>query len=288
MSDLRQSKEYTDYLRSIGWQVETHLPAGRKYPLHIYLKHFPILGWFAKIQRPDYLNNKVIDFIESNYHPHQFSIEPAHYASKSVAGGPLLKKLGFKLSNSPSLPSKTLVIDLNKSQKEILDSFSPKTRYNVRNAAKRRINIIETDDILVFTNFWRNNFEKKRFPFFSQQKNIVALSKAFGKNSKVLLAKKDNKVIAVLFLLLHDKITYYMYAASNSEGRKNFAPTLLTWKGICLSKKMGCETFDFDGIYDERFPIKSWLGFTKFKKGFGGYEIEYPGNFVKSRSWFKI
>jgi lipid II:glycine glycyltransferase (peptidoglycan interpeptide bridge formation enzyme) len=276
MSDLRQSNEYANYLRSIGWQVETHLPAGRKYPLHIYLKHFPILGWFAKIQRPDYLNNKVIDFIESTYHPHQFSIEPLN--NKQIL---FLRK--FKLSNSPSLPSKTLVIDLKKSEKELLNTFSQKTRYNINLANRKNIKIIEIDDILVFTNFWRNNFEKKRFPFFSQQKNIVALSKAFGKNSKVLLAKKDNKVIAVLFLLLHDKITYYMYAASNSEGRKNFAPTLLTWHAVLLSKKLGIKTFDFDGIYDERFPIKSWLGFTKFKKGFGGYEIGYPGMFVKKR-----
>ncbi len=49
---------------------------------------------------------------------------------------------------------------------------------------------------------------------------------------------------------------------------------------ILLAKKSGCKVFDFDGIYDERFPIKTWLGFTKFKKGFGGKEIEYPGCYI--------
>ncbi len=106
---------------------------------------------------------------------------------------------------------------------------------------------------------------------------------AFKKNSHILLAKTGDKIISALFILLHNKTAYYVYAASNNEGRKNFSPTLLTWNAILLTKKEGCKTFDFDGIYDDRFPIKTWLGFTKFKKGFGGKEIEYPGAFIKNK-----
>jgi peptidoglycan pentaglycine glycine transferase (the first glycine) len=278
MSDLRQSKEYSNYLKSIGWQIE------KINGTFVYLKKLPLLGWFAKIQRPTILNNKIIDFVESKYHPFQFSIEPSNY----------LPLQGFKQAD-PSLPTKTLQIDLTKSQKEILSSFSQKTRYNVHNASKRRTKIVESKNILDFTDFWRQNFEKKRSPFFSQQKNIIALHKSFGKNSKILLAChsgtqaiESQKIIASLFILIHDKTAYYMYAAASDAGRSNFAPTLLTWNAILISKKLGCKLFDFDGIYDDRFPIKSWLGFTKFKKGFGGNEIEYPGRFVKTKNIIKI
>jgi len=48
-----------------------------------------------------------------------------------------------------------------------------------------------------------------------------------------------------------------------------------------LAKKMGCKIFDFEGIYDDRFPLKSWLGFSRFKKSFGGLEVEYPGAYSK-------
>jgi peptidoglycan pentaglycine glycine transferase (the first glycine) len=272
MKDLRQSSQYANYLRSIGWKIEQidHI--------FVYLKKIPILGYFAKIQRPSLLNDKVINFIEKKYHPFQFSIEPLN--NKQIN---LIKNLNFKTSNSPSLPTKTSVINLSKSESNLLKSFSQKTRYNIHNTAKRRVKVIESKNILDFTSFWRENFEKKRFPFLSQQKNIIAMHNAFDKNSKILLAKKDNKIIAVLFVLLYDKTAYYMYAASNDTGRSNFAPTLLTWQAILLSKKSGCKTFDFDGIYDDRFPIKSWLGFTKFKKGFRGQEIKYPGRFVKNK-----
>ncbi|CAN5343021.1 hypothetical protein BH10PAT1_BH10PAT1_2050 [soil metagenome] len=291
MSDLRQSMQYSNYLKSIEWKIETCLPAGRKStPVNIYCKYLFPIGWFVKIQHPSVLTDKIINFVESTYHPFQFSIEPLE--NKQVN---LLNKYNFKINKFPSLPSKTLIIYLNKSQDYLLKSFSQKTRYNIKLSKTKNIKIVESKNILDFTDFWRENFEKKRFfylpagmAFFSQQKNIIALSNAFGKNSHILLAKKDNEIIASLFLLVNDKVMYYMYAASNDTGRNNFAPTLLTWNAILLAKKLKCHTFDFDGIYDERFPINSWLGFTKFKLGFTKTEINYPGRFVKTKSFFSI
>jgi len=278
MTDLRQSSQYANYIESIGWKVE------KIDKTYIFLKKIPLLGWFAKIQRPAILNNKIINFIEKKYHPFQFSIEPVDQKSLD-----LITDHHFQISNSPSLPTKTLVLDLKKSEKELLKSFSQKTRYNItRLVTKKSIKVEKSTNILDFTNFWRQNFEKKRFPFFSQQNNIIALSKSFSKNSLILLAKKDKKTIAGLFILIHNKKAYYMYAASNDEGRSNYAPTFLTWNAIQLTKKLGCTQFDFDGIYDERFPISSWQGFTKFKKGFGGKEIKYPGIYKRNRTIIKV
>ena len=64
-------------------------------------------------------------------------------------------------------------------------------------------------------------------------------------------------------------------------GKKLFVPTALTWEAIISAKKEGKKVFDFEGIYDERVPNKKWLGFTHFKKSFGGDVVEYPGCFVK-------
>ena len=87
---------------------------------------------------------------------------------------------------------------------------------------------------------------------------------------------------AGLLLLFHDQIAYYYQAASIKLGKKLAASSLLVWEALRLSKKKGCKTFDFEGIFDPRFPQKSWLGFTKFKKGFGGREIVYPPSLTKT------
>lgn len=268
MHDLRQSHAWARYLESIGWKVE------KRGGVYYFLKKIPILGYFLKVQRPEKVNFRDTNYFEKKYKPIQILIEPK---TKPI------REKGYKLSKNSSLPTKTLVIDLKRSYDYLLKSFSQKTRYNIKLSQRKGVGVIETDDINLFTKFWRNNFERKRFPFFSQVKNILALKKSFAKNAYTLLAKKDNKIIGGLFILIYDRVAYYMYAATDDVGRKNFAPTYLTWEAIRLAKKLDCATFDFDGIYDERFPIKTWQGFTKFKKGFGGHEVSYPGSFVKNR-----
>jgi len=74
-----------------------------------------------------------------------------------------------------------------------------------------------------------------------------------------------------------------MYAASNKRGKQLNVPTLLVWKTILIAKKRRMKIFDFEGIFDERFPLPAWRGFTRFKKSFGGEEVEYPGAFIKWR-----
>lgn len=91
----------------------------------------------------------------------------------------------------------------------------------------------------------------------------------------------DNIVLAGALILIHDKISYYFHAASTPEGQKLSAPYLVVWEAIKLAKKKDCRVFDFEGIYDERFPIKSWKGFTHFKKSFGGKEVEYSKTSLK-------
>jgi len=81
---------------------------------------------------------------------------------------------------------------------------------------------------------------------------------------------------------LHD-FGYYWYGFTNDEGRTTLSQYTLLYQGILWAKKQGCKVFDFEGVYDPRFPDKSWLGFSHFKRSFGGYEVEYPGCFVKTR-----
>jgi len=96
------------------------------------------------------------------------------------------------------------------------------------------------------------------------------------------LPRRDETKAGAIFLL-GDKIGYYWQAFSNKEARRLQAQYKIVWEGILWAKKRGAKIFDFEGIYDERFPDKSWLGFTHFKKSFGGHEVEYPGAMLKSK-----
>lgn len=66
----------------------------------------------------------------------------------------------------------------------------------------------------------------------------------------------------------------YLYGASSDENRSVMAPFLLQWRLIQEAKKEGFRYYDFFGISD-----KKWPGVTRFKKGFGGETVSYPGTF---------
>jgi lipid II:glycine glycyltransferase (peptidoglycan interpeptide bridge formation enzyme) len=299
MQDLRQSPNHAKFLKSMGWIVET------KNGVNYFIKKFPIVGSFIKIQRPKEIDFEYIQRLKKEHRAFQIIIEPSLSSSDSprfrpfgqysARTGPtedhtaisvpknnhdLFYTHGFKECKSPFLPSKTIFIDLTKSEKTLLKEMHQKTRYNIKIAKRNKVEILKSKDIEMFINFW-HICHQKRLLFLNQKKQMREIYKAFVNNADILFAFKDDFPVAALLILHHDKVGYYMYAASDDEGRSLFAPTLLTWEGIRLSKKRESNYFDFEGIYDNRFPIESWKGFTKFKKGFGGEEIEFPVCYMK-------
>jgi len=151
------------------------------------------------------------------------------------------------------------------------------TRYGIRKAEKEKLQIIEVLDLKKFRQAWKKSVGWRKY--VPSLKTLKRLEKTFGKKAIFLTA---NNLASTVILIANDS-AYYYYAFTSKEGRKKFAQYLLVWEAIKLTKKRGCKIFDFEGIYDERFPIKAWKGFSHFKQSFGGKEIEYPGVFIKSR-----
>jgi lipid II:glycine glycyltransferase (peptidoglycan interpeptide bridge formation enzyme) len=71
------------------------------------------------------------------------------------------------------------------------------------------------------------------------------------------------------------------------------APHLLQWEQIKYAKAQGCQNYDFWGIVNEHTKDKrgsSWEGFTRFKRGFGGQEVNYVGYFdyPLNKNWYSL
>lgn len=265
-NDLRQTAEYADYMGNIGWQV------GEYNKTYFYIKKFPLIGSLIKVQRfSQKLKPENIKEIAKKYRAFQLVLEPLtdtlyEYYLKS----------GFKKFNTPTLPTKTLVLDLFESEDKILSQMHHKTRYNIKIALRNGLEIKKSQDIIFFAKEWQSCSLVQRGMFISMKGFIKSAYKSFKTKSEIIFAQKNDKIFGGLLLLFTNDTTYYMYAYSTSEGKKLFAPTLLAWEAIKISKRKQMRYFDFEGIFDERMPIKSWKGFTRFKKSFGGAEIEFP------------
>jgi len=181
----------------------------------------------------------------------------------------------IKTINSINLqPKETLMLDLSLSEDELLTSFHPKTRYNIRLAEKKGITIYESHDKKDFEIFWQLMSETGERDDFKihNKKHYELLATANPEFIKLFLAENDGQaIVAGLFSFYGDKVTY-LHGASAYVSRQLMAPYLLQWTLIKMAKKLGYKYYDFYGI-----DALKWPGVTRFKTGFGGTKVSYAG-----------
>jgi lipid II:glycine glycyltransferase (peptidoglycan interpeptide bridge formation enzyme) len=267
MVDLRQSREYARYLASLGWIVE------KVNGNYFYLRRIPLTPFsIIKVQRPRKINFEKIDQLARKYRAIVIYLEPSQGSHQ-----PSAISHQYHLHRSPFLPTKTIQIDLAQSEEKILAQMKKDARYSLRKARKLDTKTIRYKEIGKFHQAWKKSVSWRRH--VPALKALQALKRAFGQ--KAIFLTTD--FLAGTVVLMAKKSAYYFYAFTSKRGRGNFAQYRLVWETVRLAKKQGCQIFDFEGIYDQRFPQKSWQGFTHFKKSFGGKEVNSPGCLVKHR-----
>jgi peptidoglycan pentaglycine glycine transferase (the first glycine) len=165
-------------------------------------------------------------------------------------------------------PQKTLISRIDRPIEEILEEFHSKTRYNVRYARKKGVLIKSSENIDSFYNLLEKTKKRQGFSSYSKE-YFEELLKI--KNTKLVLAIYNDRVVAGTILFHFNKTISFLHSASDYKMRHLKAPVLLRFESIKNAKEEGCIYYDFWGIDEKRFP-----GVTEYKKGFGGEEYIYP------------
>ena len=274
MVDIRQSVYYAKYIEREGWIAE------RIDNTNYFIRKFPVIGSVLKVQRPKEIDFDTVDKLCRKYRVFQIIIEPK---DRNQEAG--IMNRGYKLSKSPYLPSKTLQIDLTKSKESIFKNFKKDARRAIKRGGVKIVKSYSSpNEIKAWRRVWKNSVSFNRMVAGEEQ--IINLRKSFPGSYSVFLASHNisgSVIGGALFTRSSHDIAYYWYGFTNSEGRTSLSQYSLLWQGLLWAKRMGCKIFDFEGVYDERFPMKSWLGFSHFKKSFGGVEVLYPGAYVMNR-----
>ena len=184
-----------------------------------------------------------------------------------------LRLLGFIKAN-PIQPAKTLVLDLAKSEEQLLAEMHPKTRYNIKLAEKKDVQIIEgvrgkAEQFPIFYDLLVDTFRRKEKNLhprgYYQQLYHDHLAKLY-------FAEYQGRFLCANMIIFFGDMATYLHGGS-SQGDKNImAPHLLQWEIIKKAKALGYHYYDFWGIDEVKWP-----GVTRFKKSFGGQEVNYSG-----------
>jgi hypothetical protein len=273
--ELQQSPPYADYVRALGWRIET------VDGVNIFHRHLPFIGSMAKIQRPvrlPYLPvliprlrelgvTRIVAEAAAETDPDEFRT----WAST-------LSKF-FRIEPSAYLATKTIIVDLTPPEETIFGRFAEAKRRGVRRAAKNGITAEVTDDLKLMMS--TKAAAAGMFGSITTY-GLDKLHAAFGpERTGIVLAYRDGQrrtPVGGVYLVIWEDTAYYWIAGATRQGKKLFAPTLLAWETMREVKRRGAAKFDFVGAWDERIPSENtaWKGFTKFKEGFGGTAVYYP------------
>ena len=195
----------------------------------------------------------------------------------------LEKEFNF-VKGKPLFTKYTFQLDISKSEEELLKNMHQKTRYNLRLAEKRGVEIIEDSSEVGFEDYWKLMEETtKRQGFFAHGKEYhrkmwqTMTESGMGHLFKAVYEGKT--LTAWMVFILNDTI-YYPYGASSNENREVMASNLMMWEVIRYGKKQGCRLFDMWGSLGPTPDIKDpWYGFHKFKQGYGAELVEFLGSF---------
>jgi lipid II:glycine glycyltransferase (peptidoglycan interpeptide bridge formation enzyme) len=285
MISFLQSQVWADFQKSINrkiWRLDEalvikhNLLFNKSYFYSPRLR-FSIFGGQARCE--DWINK--IKQIAKQENAIFLKIEPSF--AKATDGKPLyLEEFGF-IKGQNIQPSKTLILNIEKTEQELLRQMHYKTRYNIGLAEKKGILIKK--DKNKFEDFWRLIQETTKRDGFRPHPKEYYRKMLKISDVELFLADFKNKIIAANIVVFYEKQAIYLHGASDYEQRNLMAPFLLQWSQILEAKKRGCTEYDFWGINE-----KKWPGVTRFKKGFGGYEISYPGAYdlVFQPMWYKI
>ncbi len=217
-------------------------------------------------------------------------VEPFGWAGEEKWRG--LENKGF-VPADPIQPFRTVIIPIDRSEEEIMAEMKQKTRYNIRLAEKKGIQIRKSDDYELFHRMALLTGERDQFGIHSMD-YYLKMKELFNPNgeSALLLAFYEEKPVAGIIVFAHGNTAWYMYGASTDEERNRMPTYLLQWEAIRWAKQKDCKQYDLWGIPDhdedeleklftERENHDGLWGVYRFKRGFGGKIVRSIGAWDK-------
>lgn len=190
----------------------------------------------------------------------------------------------FLPSPKPLFTKFNFVLDLNPSEEQLLKNMHPKTRYNIKLAQKKGVVVEQRSDDRAFQIYLKLYFETtKRQNYHGHDINYHTKVWQTLKNAglaRLLIAFYQKTPLTAWMLLNFKETLYYPYGGSSILHREVMSNNLVAWEAIKLGKKLKLKQFDMWGALGPNpNPTDPWLGFHKFKQGYGGKLVEYIGSY---------
>jgi peptidoglycan pentaglycine glycine transferase (the first glycine) len=328
-NNFLQSSEWLKFQEAVGRKthiferdnfsanlIEHKLPVVGKY---FYVPRGPIFQCYSERSEESQTN------IESNKNTGSFvtlrMTELIELAEKENAGwiriepeneellGLIKNNIEYKIKKAPHdmQPKEIFVIDISKSEADLLSEMKSKARYNIKLSQKQGVFVkaISNDrchpersegsqdssaapqnDIKIyieeFLRLTKEMAERQGISAHPEEYYRKMFESLPEEMLKLYCAEYEGKIIAANLVLFFGETATYLHGASSDEHRNVMAPYLLQWQAILDAKANECTLYDFGGIStNQDLRTKNWQGITRFKLGFSPntQPIVFPGSY---------
>ncbi len=194
-----------------------------------------------------------------------------------------MKKFGAKKSHHID-PEHTWILDLPKTDADIYEIIGKNKARAHRNRALKGISVRTSKnpaEMEIFFKFYEEVAKKDNFQ--TNERNYLKNQLNFDFATLYIAEFTDENgqkiPIAATIMYTGKDACYYAYAGADYEFRKKEAGAILLTQMLMDARAAGKKFFDFWGITTSENPKDPWYSFTKFKKSFGGRQIDYAGTY---------
>jgi len=286
-----QSNGWGQLKARFGWQVLRIVAQEGQQIVggaQILTRSLPVWGRIAYIPkgpvvapgRADVME-QLYDTIEQVAHAKQYlllSIQPP--VAEPVYLTPLRTR-NFKPSHFDLTPSTTVLVDLAQSDDEILAQMRRSTRYNVRLASRKGVQVRERnqDDLPLLYRWMEETAARDPYRYYSLAYYQEAWQQFAPRGMlKLFMAYYDDEPVAGMIVLAIGHWAVYKWGAASGQRREYKPNELLQWAAMQWSKAQGCRYYDLGGItpsvaqaliQDQELPDVKGTRIASFKAGFG-------------------
>ncbi len=288
-ANFLQSWDYYEFYRSRGNQVVRRLArldgeivaayAGvvedAKRGRHLAIAGGPILDW----ENRSLVQQIFRDMGEQGRQENCVFVRVRPQLERSPHSLKLMRELGLRPAPMYLSVEFAGILDLEKSEEEIMQGMRQRLRRALRKAAKNEITVEKSTDPRDIHEFYQIELQtagRHNFVAFSED-FLTKQFAAFAKHGEAVLytAKYQGEILAQNFIIFYGNEASYHYGVSSELGTKLSGAPLLHVEAMRDARERGIKRYNFWGIVELDEVKHRFYGVSCFKRGFGVEELKY-------------
>ena len=179
-------------------------------------------------------------------------------------------------------PTSTVIVDLAVDEAQVLARMKSKTRYNIRLARRRGVEVAVAPasealgaPLAEWYRLYRDTAARHHITahgkhYFATLFELAAEAARPEPQLYLISARHGGEPVGGIVVSVCGEMARYLYGASTLRHRALMGNYALQWAAMRLARDQGCRAYDLYGISPSADGDHPWAGLYRFKTGFGG------------------